>query len=99
MADLTPLEQLCYQDKVMLTTTDNPINPFDDWDAWYSEDLRLGHDTCGYIARLFVDYEDMSSIYQAQEYARCVREIFANDNEGLYTLAKRPEHVLSDYSK
>lgn len=36
----------------LLTTTDNPLNPFNDWVAWYLEDLRLGHDTCGLLARL-----------------------------------------------
>jgi len=36
----------------LLSTTDNPLNPFDDWVAWYFEDLRLGHDTCGLLARL-----------------------------------------------
>lgn len=36
----------------LLTTTDNPISPFKDWVSWYLEDLRLGHDTCGLLARL-----------------------------------------------
>ena len=36
----------------LLSTTDNPLNPFDDWVAWYLEDIRLGHDTCGLVARL-----------------------------------------------
>ncbi|MCK5611812.1 hypothetical protein KAR91_58625 [Candidatus Pacearchaeota archaeon] len=36
----------------LLTTTDNPLSPFSDWVAWYLEDIRLGHDTCGLLARL-----------------------------------------------
>lgn len=36
----------------LLTTTDNPLSPFNDWVAWYLEDLRLGYDTCGLLARL-----------------------------------------------
>lgn len=36
----------------LLTTTDNPYNPFTDWISWYIQDLRLGYDTCGLIARL-----------------------------------------------
>ena len=35
-----------------LSTTDNPLDPFDDWVSWYLEDIRLGHDTCGLMARL-----------------------------------------------
>ena len=32
-------------DDFMLTTTDNPFNPWIDFDTWYAEDIRLGHDT------------------------------------------------------
>lgn len=55
----------------LLTTTDNPINPFDDWVSWYYEDIRLGHDTCGLLARLThasnkidddADFEAMSDV-------------------------------------
>lgn len=35
----------------MLTTFDNPFNPFDDFIAWWKYDLRLGHDTCGLLAK------------------------------------------------
>lgn len=35
----------------MLTTYDNPYNPFLNFEAWLKEDLRLGHDCCGVLAR------------------------------------------------
>ena len=35
----------------MITTYDNSFNPFDNFIAWYKEDMRLGHDTCGLLAR------------------------------------------------
>lgn len=35
----------------MLTTYDNPYNPFDNFELWWKEDLRLGHDCCGTLAR------------------------------------------------
>lgn len=35
----------------MLTTFDNPFNPFNDFDRWWKEDLLLGHDCCGLLAR------------------------------------------------
>lgn len=34
----------------MLTTHDNPINPFTNFEAWFKEDLRLGHNTCSVLA-------------------------------------------------
>ena len=35
----------------MLTTFDNKFNPFTDFERWWKEDLRLGHDCCGTLAR------------------------------------------------
>lgn len=35
----------------MLTTFDNPFNPFDDFEIWYKTDMILGHDCCGTLAR------------------------------------------------
>lgn len=38
-------------DNCMITTYDNTFNPFTEFIAWYKEDMRLGHDTCGHLAR------------------------------------------------
>lgn len=35
----------------MLTTFDNPFNPFTDFVRWWKQDLLLGHDCCGMLAR------------------------------------------------
>lgn len=35
----------------MLTTYDNPFNPFTNFISWFKEDLRLGHDCCGLLDR------------------------------------------------
>lgn len=35
----------------MLTTFDNPFNPFKDFISWWKTDLILGHDCCGILAR------------------------------------------------
>lgn len=35
----------------MLTTFDNPFNPFTDFIRWWKQDLLLGHDCCGLLAR------------------------------------------------
>lgn len=39
------------ENEFMLTTYDNPFNPFTDFIRWWKEDLLLGHDTCGTLAR------------------------------------------------
>lgn len=44
----------------MLTTTDNPYDPFDDFDRWYVYDESKGYHTCGYLDRIGLSYEDLS---------------------------------------
>lgn len=34
----------------MLTTTDNPYNPFTQFDQWYDYDLLAQHNSCGMLA-------------------------------------------------
>ena len=46
----------------MITTYDNPFNPFTEFEAWYKEDMRLGHDTCGMLANT-AQINDFSSDY------------------------------------
>lgn len=38
--------------KRMLTTFDNPYNPFVDFSSWYMYDCEMDHNTCGRLARL-----------------------------------------------
>lgn len=39
----------------MLTTIDNPFNPFTQWDEWYLYDHSAGYCTCEYLARIVHD--------------------------------------------
>lgn len=39
-------------EKYRLTTTDNPYDPFLNWDEWYFYDLSKGYNTCERLARL-----------------------------------------------
>lgn len=36
----------------MLTTLDNPFDPFDDFKAWFSYDCEKGHNTSSRLARI-----------------------------------------------
>ena len=51
--------------EVMLSTIDNPYNPFDNFDEWYSfDELRARQENrptcCGYLARVSMVAEDLS---------------------------------------
>ena len=39
-------------DKCMLTTVDNPYDPFTQFDEWYAYDEQNGYQSCGLLARL-----------------------------------------------
>lgn len=41
----------------MLSTSDNPFNPFDDFDKWFSFDIAKGYNTCAYLARVCEESE------------------------------------------
>lgn len=38
--------------KCMLTTIDNPYNPFDEFDQWFMFDNDHGYGSCQYLARI-----------------------------------------------
>ena len=65
----------------MLTTIDNPFNPFIDFDRWYGFDVTQGHYTSEYIA---VDSALLSDEERSEEYNRAIQWILDNDVLGLY---------------
>lgn len=48
---------------VMLTTIDNPYNPFTNFDEWWAFDISHGYNTCAYLSRIVdVFSENIASI-------------------------------------
>ena len=46
--------------KTMLSTIDNPFNPFDDYSAWYAYDIASGYHTSEFIARIVRSSDQLS---------------------------------------
>lgn len=46
--------------KSMLSTKDNPFNPFEDFENWYNFDSDKGYNSCGILARLIGEIDDLS---------------------------------------
>lgn len=44
----------------MLTTVDNPYNPFTQFDNWYAFDEQSGYCSCGLLARLAVTSDELT---------------------------------------
>lgn len=63
----------------MLTTFDNPFDPFDDFDSWLMFDKEKGYDSCEYLARIVVEYSDSTEIEDNEEQERAIDEIIKFD--------------------
>ena len=57
----------------MLTTTDNPYNPFTDWESWLIKDIALGHNTCALLARTASVSDEIDDGGEVQAMAEVVR--------------------------
>jgi hypothetical protein len=68
----------------MLTTVDNPFNPFEDFDLWYSYDSRAGYHTLGFLARILIISDELSESDQNSANDRAIDEIIQENVLGLY---------------
>ena len=69
---------------VMLTTVDNPWNPFTQFDEWYIfDEVEASHHTCGYIARM-VDYVKEQFGYNDDIATDVAIEMIAVDEPEIY---------------
>lgn len=59
----------------MLTTIDNPFNPFDDFSSWYQYDMEKGYNSCGYLDRIAKTRPDMTQKEYEEENERAIDEI------------------------
>ena len=74
----------------MLTTVDNPFNPYIQWDAWLSYDAWLGHGTCAYLARVVITSDELSDADRDLDVDSAIDEIILNDESNLYVRAIDP---------
>lgn len=75
---------------VMLTTIDNPFDPFDDFDSWFQFDVEKGYNSCAILARIDKSTDDMSYEENMMETERAIDEIIKNDFQNIYKKVSRP---------
>lgn len=73
----------------MLTTVDNPHDPFDDYENWYAHDFQAGHHTPGFLARIVVMSEELSETDQSRAVELAIDEIIEFNVNGLYRKVTR----------
>jgi len=74
---------------VMLTTTDNPYNPFDNYDEWYQFDFSKGYHTPSYLARIVAISDELSDEDQSIIIEEAIDEIVRLNITGLYKKVTR----------
>ena len=70
--------------RCMLTTIDNPFNPFEDFDRWFLFDIEHNYNSCAYLARIARTSDELSDAENNLEIERAIDEIIKNDFIGIY---------------
>jgi hypothetical protein len=68
----------------MLTTIDNPFNPFTQFDEWYAYDESKGYHTCAYLARITKSSDELSQADEDLAIESAINEIVKLNILGLY---------------
>ena len=72
----------------MLTTIDNPYDPFTEWDQWYALDTQLGYNTPAYLARVAKVSDELSEADYIEEINNSIIDILKADPLGVYYKVK-----------
>lgn len=74
----------------MLTTVDNPFNPFTQFDEWLQFDESSGYNTTQYLARLTLSSGDLSDVDQSNAIEHAIEEIVNENINGMYRRVSAP---------
>lgn len=70
--------------RAMLTTVDNPYNPFIQFDEWFAFDQQQGYHTCEYLARIAHTSNDLSDEMNDAIVESAINEIIDFNLIGIY---------------
>lgn len=68
----------------MLTTFDNPYDPFEQFSSWFLFDVEKGYNTCSYLARIAHISDQLSEKEIEDEIERAIDEIIKYDVRNIY---------------
>lgn len=68
----------------MLTTIDNPFDPFTQWDDWKRYDEDMKYFTCSYLARITKTSDDLSDADNELAIENAINEIVQFNILGIY---------------
>ena len=77
------------QQQCMLTTIDNPFDPFEQFYSWFLFDVEKGYNTCAYLGKTARTSEQLSDDENDREVERAIDEIIKYDFMNIYKKVKR----------
>ena len=80
----------------MLTTVDNPFNPFEQFTSWLMFDKEKGYNTSEYLARIVKLSDDMTQKEENEEIERAIDEIINCNPLGIYKKVTRQTEESND---
>ena len=78
----------------MLTTFDNPFDPFEQFTQWFLFDVGKGYYTCNYLARIAKTSDDMTQKEKDAEIERAIDEIILYDFRNIYKKVSRTTEII-----
>jgi hypothetical protein len=73
----------------MLTTVDNPYDPFNDFDSWYAWDERVGYHSTSFLGRIIKNSDDLSEADKSLAIEQAIDEIVKENVNGVYKKVSR----------
>lgn len=70
--------------KAMLTTVDNPHDPFENFKGWYIWDVAAGYHCCGVLAKVISTSYELSETQQNDANTEAIDEIVEHNLTGVY---------------
>lgn len=82
-------------EEYLLTTVDNPIDPFTSFSEWYHRDLALGHNTLSLLARVAAVPADLSEMDRDNAIAQAIDEIARENVTGVHRKVTAQDFITS----
>ena len=76
-------------EECMLTTFDNPYDPFEQFTSWFLFDVEKGYNSCEYLARIAKTSDQFTDKENEKEIERAIDEIIKYDFMDVYRKVKR----------
>ena len=73
----------------MLTTFDNPYDPFEQFTSWFLFDVEKGYNSCEYLARIAKTSDQFTDKENEKEIERAIDEIIKYDFRNIYKKVKK----------